>query len=180
MPDNCCDAILFMALSECVAQSDIQIDTFKCGLKELDAFAKKQLNKRDTDGKHKAFIALNKNKLVGYITLAPHQIALDKKFGITYKTIPVLMIEQVATDLEYQRRGIAVRLMSKAFKAAINMSEIVGITGVALWSHPLSVSFYERLGLKQVSQKDEGGLTLTLMFIPLATLKDAQSRSGKA
>lgn len=160
-----------IALSEHQNKTELLTKTFDCGEKYLNQVARKDLVQFDELGKFKAYVALDGDTLLGYITLAVHQIVSDPESALRkFKSVPVLMIEQIATDKTVQGRGIGRRLMSKAFYAALAVSKQAGITGVALWSHPDAVNFYQSLGFKIIDTKTAGALILSLMILPIETL----------
>jgi GNAT superfamily N-acetyltransferase len=176
MSDGHCRDVRLVALSEQLELGVLNVKGFDCGDAYLNRLSQKDLIRFDQLGKHKAFIAVDGADLCGFITLVPHQIIPAKGYGLnSFRTVPVLMIEQVATNLKHQGRGIGRRLMSRAFKSALNIRTEAGITGVALWSHPDAKSFYEGLGFNSFAEKEVGPLTLTLMFLPIATILDASA-----
>ncbi len=123
------------------------------------------------------------DQIVAYITLRVH--SLEKSWfvgtGSLPKQVPVLMIDQIATDLRYQGRGIGRDLLAEAFKSAVIISEQAGLKGVVLWSHPDAVGFYSRLGMVSIATKQDGDIELTLMFISIesiiAAMEDYQAAS---
>jgi predicted N-acetyltransferase YhbS len=150
--------------------ADFDAAGFDCGLKPLNKFATKELLKRSADHKHKAFIATDGAALVGYITFTVKQIEPASRH-FAYKSVPVVMIEQVAVDKAYQGRKIAKSLMAHALKAAYEASKIVPVQGVALWGHKDSTDFYQKLGFT-VLEKHPSDPT-SLMYLPMSDIQDA-------
>jgi len=149
---------------------DFDAEEFDCGLKPLNKFAKKELLKRHTDNKHKAFIATDGPALVGYIAFTVKQIEPATQL-FAYKSVPVVMVEQIAVDKVYQGRKIAKSLMAHALKAAYEASKIVPVQGVALWGHKDSTEFYLKLGFKvlEIHPSDP----TSLVFLPMSSIQDA-------
>jgi GNAT superfamily N-acetyltransferase len=143
---------------------DFDSSEFDCGVKPLNKFAKKDLLKRSLDNKHKAFIATNGSTLAGYITFTVKQIEPASQH-FAYKSVPVVMVEQIAVDKFYQGRAIARRLMAHAFIAASDVSKIVPLYGVALWAHKDATHFY--LGLGFVILESHHSDPTTLMYLPM-------------
>lgn len=143
---------------------------FDCGLKPLNKFATKELLKRSVDKKHKAFVATDGQALVGYITFTVRQIEPASRH-FAYKSVPVVMVEQVAVDMAYQGRKIASSLMAKAFVAAFEASKIVPVQGVALWAHSDATEFYLKLGfvVLEIHSTDP----TSLMFLPMTSIQAA-------
>ena len=167
-------AASLVALCEVSHLIDGSLKQFDCGNKDLNKFTRSKLIKRDEQGKVKAIAAIVGSELAAYIALAPHQLASEKQLTADrYSTVPVLLMEQIATQTKFQGRGIAKRLIARALSSAISMSELGGLTGVALWAHPDAVSFYSQLGFVTLQTKPWEKTELTLLFIHIDTIKDA-------
>lgn len=164
-------SLTYCTLEQC--STEMEMSDFDCGLKPLNKFTRKELISRNKDRKHKAFVAMDGNKLAAYITFTTKEIEADKNtFG--YKAIPVLMVEQLATDNNYKKKGVASTLMAKAFEAAVKVSEVTGLYGVALWSHPDAEQFYKSLGF--ISLEVNPIDNTVLMFLSIDVIIDSLSQ----
>ncbi|MCZ4337660.1 GNAT family N-acetyltransferase [Shewanella colwelliana] len=154
------------------------VKKFDCGDDFLNSFAQK-IKKLDESNAIRAIVAVKGNHLCGYITMKVGNLAKDsfqdKSFGSMPLEVPVMMIDQIATSLPEQGKGIGRTLLSQAFRSALIIKENAGLKGVALWSHPNAVSFYQKLGLIPLTTKVSNSVKLTLMFIAIETIEDALS-----
>ncbi|WP_157981257.1 GNAT family N-acetyltransferase [Aliidiomarina iranensis] len=127
---------------------------FDCGDKFLNEFARKQLIKNDKKNLHKGFVAIADEKVVGYVTTKVS--SLVRSFlgqpGLP-NSVPVLSLEQIATDVRYQRCKIGSRLLNEVLQVTIKVSQVTGVYGLQLWAHPSALNFYNTLGFSALSQK---------------------------
>lgn len=151
------------------------IKDFDCGDKFLNDFLKKQCARKLKNNLIRGYVAVSSDKVDGYITMQVH--SLEREYwgepSSLPRQVPVLMIDQIATDKTVQGRGIGKDLLSEAFKSAVVISEQAGLRGVSLWSHPNAVGFYKKLGMIEISTKDLGGKELALMYLDIETITDA-------
>lgn len=96
---------------------------------------------------------------LGYISLAMYSIerkniqnnpdyADMEKFP--YRAIPALLIGQLATNKEYEYRGVGRSMISWAIKMAVNLSNTVGCRMVALHADNDVIAWYEKLKFKKI------------------------------
>lgn len=154
------------------------IRKFDCGDDFLNSFALK-IKKLDETNAIRALVAVKGNQLCGYITMKVSSLTKDsfqeQPFGSMPLLVPVMMVDQIATSLQEQGKGIGTTLLGKAFKSALIIKENAGLKGVGLWSHPDAVGFYQKLGLIPLTTKVSNSTELTLMFIAIETIEDALS-----
>jgi len=150
---------------------------FDCGDKFLNEFLKKSCAKKVQKNLIRGHVALNSGKVVGYITLQVHSLEKDwfVQMGSHPNQVPVLMIDQIATDSSHQGMGIGRYLLAEAFKSAAIISEEAGLAGIALWSHPRALGFYQKLGMVSIGQQTVGDFELTLMFLKIETVVAAMN-----
>ncbi|MDH2431049.1 GNAT family N-acetyltransferase [Pokkaliibacter sp. MBI-7] len=165
-------------------QSDIAITPaklkqFDCGDTFLNSSARK-LQKTAKEHQLKVYVATLDDNLVGYCTTRVGQLMRDDFAGGSYtgmpRLIPVLLLEQIATDIRYQKQGIGSDLLVEAvFHSALKVSMHAGLQGVALWSHPRAVAFYRSLGFitlpttQSISDGDQA-IELSLMYLDIDTI----------
>ena len=117
-------------------------------------------------------------RIIGYVTLSASQIErafLPKSQQRNRPDpVPALLLGQLAVDKNYQGQGHAADLMSYALRAALHISDIVGIMGVI--THPLDDgvrSFYRKWGFQDLPFDPRHA-----MIVRVADLK--QQFGGKA
>lgn len=147
---------------------------FDCDDPFLNMVAQKKLIKNDKKNLHKGFVVVADDRIVAYATTKVG--SLDKNYldesGLP-KKLPVLCLEQIATDVHYRRRKIASRLLKKVLEITLEISAGAGVYGLYLWSHPDALPFYDSLGFTRLITERHGELDLTLMFMHVQTIKEA-------
>ena len=129
--------------------------SFDCGQPELNDFIKAKASQHGRLNISTTLVAVqNGSKLVlGFITFAPSTVmreSLDPSFQkYPYSALPVLLIGRFGTRLDYQKKGIGTLLMQNAFMEAVRQS---GCVAIELDSKPGALSYYHKLGFKQICQ----------------------------
>ena len=95
---------------------------------------------------------------LGYVTLAMYSIDRKNvqdfsKKQFPYRSIPALLIGQIATHENYEGMGIGTSMLSWAIKTAIDLSKKVGCRMVALHPHEDVVGWYQKRGFKIIERK---------------------------
>lgn len=155
------------------------LKSFDCGVPFLNQFARKKLVKRHQQDLHKALLALTDDAMAGYATTKAN-ILVSVDIGVALSgsvnlppQLPTLSLEQIATDVRFQRQGIGSMLLNEVLYIVAKVSEQTGVYGLHLWAHPDSVAFYQKLGFISLQRETRVGLELTLMFLSAATIREA-------
>jgi len=131
-------------------------NNFNCGVEELNEFLKYfayQNQNRYYVGT--TYVIHNDtNEIIAFITL---NVSVINKTQINaskpYKEIPVLRIARLGVDKKYQKQGNGKRLISFAFKKALELKDNFGCVGVVLEAKPQAESFYIELGFEKINEK---------------------------
>ncbi|MCY4490605.1 MAG: GNAT family N-acetyltransferase [Thaumarchaeota archaeon] len=96
--------------------------------------------------------------VLGYVTLAMYSI--DRKYiqdlsgkYFQYRSIPALLLGQIATHKNYENRGIGTYMVSWTINKAIVLSKDVGCRMLTLHPHKDVVEWYQKLGFKLIESK---------------------------
>ena len=98
---------------------------------------------------------------LGYASLAMHSLeqkniqshlgyADTEKFP--YSAIPALLTGQLATNKEYEGKGVGKSMVSWTIKMAASLSDTVGCRMVALHAHDDVINWYEKQKFRKVSE----------------------------
>lgn len=153
-----------------------KLKEFDCGDKFLNDFAHKKLLKNDKKDLHKGFAIEIEGRVAGYMTTRVNN--LDREYleqGNLPKTIPTLSLEQIATDLRFRGEGLGKKLTKKALELTVSVSSGTGVKGLHLWSHPKALGFYKSLGFQVLYKDEKSDPELTLMFMPIETIRKAMT-----
>ncbi|WP_417656285.1 GNAT family N-acetyltransferase [Pseudidiomarina aestuarii] len=147
---------------------------FDCGDSFLNQFVRNKLVKYDQKDLHKGFVMLVADELAGSFTMRVN--SLEREFLDSEAlplTIPTISLEQIATSVKFRGRGFGKQLLRTALEIAVEVSSGTGVKGIHLWSHPRALDFYRSLGFHELTTRTQSGLTLTLMFLPIETIRAA-------
>lgn len=106
--------------------------------------------------------------VVGYVALSAGQIErgwLPKARQRNMPDpVPMILLGQLAVDLNWQGRGVSRLLMAHAFASALHVSKTVG--SYALVTHPLNDDarrFYVRWGLSDLAGDPKGAMFIRIV-----------------
>lgn len=129
---------------------------FDCANEMINRFVQKSLKKRLKKHLSQAYILLNNNDIVGFYTLDTFAISKDT-FELENSTglppmIPVIKLGMLGVDRQYQGKGIGKRLLRDTMLKVVEISEVVGCSGVYLLAESSAVGFYESLGFVKLRE----------------------------
>ena len=155
---------------------------FRSGDAELDSFFQKyawQNQFRHHVGN--TYVAVEHAKILGFVTVAPSRIEIDRLPADTKKKlprypIPVLRVARLAVSEDAQGTGVGKRLMRAAFAMAIDLRERLGCAGVVVDAKRDAESFYSSLGfepLEVIEGQIEERPAPKPMFLPIREIEAA-------
>lgn len=77
--------------------------------------------------------------------------------------VPIILLAQLAVDVDYQGQGISKNLLAAAFSYAVKASNIIG--GFTLLTHPLDDdvrAFYTRWGFQNLEADPKGSMYIRM------------------
>jgi GNAT superfamily N-acetyltransferase len=127
------------------------------------------------------YIAVEQTKILGFVTVAPSGIEVDRLPADLKKTlprypIPVLRVARLAVSEGAQGKGVGKRLMRAAFAMAIELRERLGCAGVVVDAKRDAESFYSSLGfepLEVIEGQIEEKPAPKPMFLPIREIEAA-------
>lgn len=144
-----------------LAEHDNRFD-FDCGRASLNEWFQRHAWKN-----HKANISrvnvmcdTENGKIAAYIALLTAEIRREflpkAQQRNKPEAIPVILLGQLAVDMDYQGQGLAQSLLIFAFKTVVQIAEVAGCYG--LITHPLDDSvraFYQHYGFQDIPYDPE-------------------------
>ena len=143
---------------------------FDCGNDELSAFLKSYAGTWSTWDLGRTFVAVesdDKPRVIGYYTLGMASVnspAMEDRLGVTH--LPVVLLDRLAVDKEFQGKGIGAELLVDALERAYRVSR-GEIAAHAVFVEALDDSaraFYLHYGFKQL-ENDPNHLFITMKTI---------------
>lgn len=130
---------------------DHLVDTFSCSVPVLDEWLKRHTLKNEVSGASHTFVISQGKWIIGYYALATgsveHQNAPGKIRRNMPDPIPVMVLERLAIDQQWQQSGLGRGLLKDAMLRTLSVAQQAGIR--ALLVHTLSEdakAFYIRNG----------------------------------
>jgi GNAT superfamily N-acetyltransferase len=135
------------------------VSDFSCGKPSLDRW----LKTRALDNQEKGFTAVlvvhEANRVIGYYGLAPTAVLPSTlprsiRTGQPPSPVPCLLLGQLATDLNWNGKGVGTGLLKHALQRCVMAAGLIG--GRALLVHAVDVdaaSFWKRRGF--IASKDD-------------------------
>ncbi len=151
-----------------LAKSDHRTD-FDCGKDSLNQWFRRHAWRNQKENASRTYVVSDEatGNIVGYVTLAAGQIAREFLAKSDQRNkpnpVPVLILGQLAIDINYHGQGIGVDLLQYALKVAVKASETVGAVGVL--THPLVAEvreFYGRWGFRDLEQDPKGSMLVKI------------------
>ena len=133
---------------------------FDCGATAQNEFLQQRARKHAELNYSKTWVAVEgaSNRILGFVTLSMSSIdfeSLDEKIRkrLPRYPMPVLHVGQLATDVQYQDRGIGALLLRFAAEKAIELSATVGCHAIELVAdNKRALDYYLRRGFVQLAK----------------------------
>lgn len=133
-------------------RADDDRTAFSSGNIELDRFFQRYAGQNQF--RHhlgSTYVAIDVGELLGFVTVAPSEIAAEKLSAAKKKKLPayplpVLRLARLAVDRRAQKRGVGAELMRAVFALAHQLPEGFGCVGVLVDAKAEAIPFYEKLG----------------------------------
>lgn len=127
------------------------------------------------------YVACGAGRILGYATLAPGQIEVDRLPARRRKRLPgyplpILRLARLAVDIAAQGQGIGTALLRFVFRLALRLADEYGCTGVVVDAKPDAVTFYEGLGFFALEVLEGHGAARpmpTSLFLPIGDIRAA-------
>lgn len=127
------------------------------------------------------YVAVEKERIVGYSTVAPATLQGDDFPSIRSRRLPryplpALRLARLAVGKEYQGKGVGTGLLRYVLSLALVLSARVGCVGILVDAKPTAVAYYAGFGFEErtaaMGQSGERPEPV-LMFLSLDQVRDA-------
>ncbi len=153
--------------------------SFDCGVEELNDFLKTKARKHADQNVSVTWVAVERreSKILGFITATLGTISFDEApttvtKGLPKYPLPVVHIGRLATDIQFQGRGIASLLLRAIAEETIDISNKIGCLGMELVAtNDQAYQYYLRRGFIVLSAKN------LRLFMPVSVLKTVDHRA---
>jgi len=133
-----------------------QLNTFQCGIEELDTWLRKQALKSQQRGTARVYVVneTRAQQVVGYYAIAMGSVSREQAFSSLRKNspdpIPMVVLARLGVDSAYQGRGIAAGLLKDCIIRSVQAMNAVGGAGILVHAIDNSAqAFYKKFGFKE-------------------------------
>lgn len=157
-------------------------DSFDCGVPELNTYLKKYARQNQEAGVSLTTVAISKKdpkQILGYYSLAPVSISLDKvpkllKKRLPEYPIPGYRLARLAVDARFQRVGLGGQLLLGAGERCLAAAaEVGGLFMVIDAKDENAATWYERFGAVRSEMND------LMLLLPLNLIHEVISKFRK-
>ena len=133
------------------------VSRFESTSNELNDFLKEDALKNQKELISTTYLCCHSNQLVGYVTfttdiIRKKDVHEEERIEVPYKEYPAIKIARLATDREYEKKGVGTFLLLTAIGMAHDISKKVGCRFIIVDSKQESIEFYEKHGFKLVKK----------------------------
>jgi GNAT superfamily N-acetyltransferase len=130
------------------------------------------------------YIAVEGDRILGFVTVAPSQIEIDdlpraRRKRLPRYPLPVLRLARLAVDERARGQGIGRLLLRSVFVLAREMASSLGCIGVVADAKPEAMDFYKQYGFEplEVLQGALGDRPEPVsLFLPLSAVPEQRRR----
>ena len=115
---------------------DHTVENFDCGREELNRYLVRYAWQNQQAGAAQTYVGIVGEVIVGYHTLAVGHVTLeDAPERLTKglaKPVPIMLLARLATDLQWQGKGVGKALLKDAMQRTLQAAQIAGIRALAV------------------------------------------------
>lgn len=129
-----------------------QCGAFSCGSPLMDHALRHELPTAIREGRSRAYYIEHYGRCVGFFSLHASLLEIDsvdkddRGYTFSVKDVPGIVLEMLAVDISYQKRGFGERLTLEALGIAQEVAERIGAFLLVADSTQQAVELYERAG----------------------------------
>lgn len=137
------------------------LNNFSCTERDLNDFLKNDAFNDQEELTSRTFVCIYNNKVVGFFSLLADAIRVqdiqtdDNVDGYCYRKYPAMKIGRLATDKEYERKGVGTYLYLNICGASFKILGIMGIRFITVDSKNESIEFYQKMGFTKTNVKKD-------------------------
>ena len=127
------------------------LSAFDCGEPVLNDWLRRRAFQNQQSGASSTYVVLDKNRVVGYYSLAAGSVARETAPGRVRRNapdpVPVVVVGRLAVDRGFQGQGLGRALLRDAVLRILQAADIIGVRAILV--HALSDQakhFYEDCG----------------------------------
>lgn len=108
------------------------VDSFDCGQENLNRYVKQYALMSQKSDAASTYVGVVGKKIIGYYTLVVSNVvyadAPERLIkGLSRNPVPVILLARIATDLEWQGKGVGAGLLRDAMQRTVQVADIAGV-----------------------------------------------------
>jgi GNAT superfamily N-acetyltransferase len=116
---------------------DHPVENFDCGREELNRYLVRYAWQNQQAGAAQTYVGMAGEVIVGYHTLAVGQVRLEDAperltKGLAKHPVPIMLLARLATDRQWQGKGVGKALLRDAMQRTLQAADIAGIRALAV------------------------------------------------
>ena len=116
---------------------DHTVENFDCGREELNRYLVRYAWQNQQAGAAQTYVGIVGEVIVGYHTLAVGHVTLEDAperltKGLAKHPVPIMLLARLATDLQWQGKGVGKALLKDAMQRTLQAAQIAGIRALAV------------------------------------------------
>ena len=148
------------------------VSRFDSGAQSLDAWLKSKSRLNETKGGARTFVVCEGARVVAFYSLAAGSVERRRVSSCVGRNmpepIPVILLGQLAVDLDYQGMGLGGDLIGDACRRALAAADLIGARALIVQVLDEGAgSFYERFGFRAFSDREP-----LMLLLRISELRD--------
>ena len=151
----------------------VEID---CGREELNRYLVRYAWQNQQAGAAQTYVGIVGEVIMGYHTLALGHVTLEDApervtKGLAKHPVPIMLLARLATDLQWQGKGVGKALLRDAMQRTLQAAEIAGIRALAVHAKDEEARrFYEHFSAQRCAP-DCLGISTTIRILSALTVR---------
>ncbi len=108
------------------------VDSFDCGQENLNRYLQNYALMSQRADAARTYVGVTEDKIIGYYTLVVSNVVYEDapdrlKRGLSRNPIPIMLLARLATDFEWQGKGVGAGLLRDAMQRTVQVADIAGV-----------------------------------------------------
>lgn len=135
------------------------VSGFDSGMESLDAWLKSKSRLNEAKGGARTYVVCEGGRVIAFYSLAAGSVErrrVSSRVGRSMpEPIPVILLGQLAVDLDCQGRGLGGDLIVDASRRALAAADLIGARAIIVQALDEEAgNFYERFGFRAFSERE--------------------------
>ncbi len=109
-----------------------RVDSFDCGQENLNRYLHNYALMSQKADAASTYVGVASEKIIGYYTLVVSNVVYEDaperlKKGLSRNPVPVMLLARLATDLEWQGKGVGAGLLRDAMQRTVQVADLAGV-----------------------------------------------------